>query len=113
MSTGLLSKHRPRPSADGMSVACIPRGVTAKYKNTGVSKAMKIVKLDGDKTFTKVPILEEPQEGCSLQLFRSADGYSLCLSTPSVSACLLRNVKRLSTVNNQAARYSVRFEPGV
>lgn len=74
---------------------------------------MKIVKMDGNKTFAKVPILEEPQEGYSLQLFRTADGYSLYLSTPSVATWLLRNVKRISTVNNQAARYGVRFEPGV
>lgn len=74
---------------------------------------MKTVKLDGNKTVTIAPILDEPQVGCSLQLFRTMEGYSLMISTPELSEFLLRNVKRLSTVNNRAAWYGVRFEPGV
>lgn len=72
---------------------------------------MKIVKMSSSQINgieTNLP--EGFQSGCYVQLFHTSDGYSVRMVTPIMATWIVKNVKRIATVNNRLAMYGLRFE---
>lgn len=72
---------------------------------------MKIVRVSSSKiNGTEADLPEGFLDGCYVQLFHTADGYSARLVTPTMAMWIVKSVKRITTVNNRLAMYRLRFE---
>lgn len=70
---------------------------------------MEIVYVTQNQRYAEADLPERFCPGSYVQLVRDQYGYCVQLVTPMMKTWILKNVKRLATVNKHLAQYGVRF----